>query len=98
MDRRTLLTSIAGAAAVTACSARDDSGAGRTGRPTLVVDSEGHGKWRVRSWQWRGGAWQPRIAWMKQTGAGIEWSGQIGAADKARAMAIRASLRQYPDG
>ncbi|MGL3820829.1 hypothetical protein [Sphingopyxis sp. R3-92] len=86
MDRRTLMTSIAGAAAV-ACSARDEVEAKRTGRPTLAVESEGPGRWRIRSWQWEENAWRPAIARAQQTAAGIEFSGPIAAADRAKVVA-----------
>ena len=70
MDRRALLTAIAGAAAAGACTRRDDDGAGtdRAGRPTLAIDSEGPGRWRIRSWQWRANAWRPRIARARRAG------------------------------
>ncbi len=87
MDRRRLLTSMAGAAAASACTAKDDTGAGKTGRPTLAIESEGSGRWRIRSWQWRGNAWRPLIARARQTGAGIEISGPIDAADRAKVVA-----------
>lgn len=87
MDRRTLLTSIAGAAAGSACTAKDDTGAERTGRPTLAIDPDGPGRWRVRSWQWRENAWRPLIARAKQTDAGIEINGTIDAADRAEVFA-----------
>lgn len=86
MDRRTLLTSIAGAAAVGACTA-EDAETTESGRPTLAIESEGPGRWRVRSWQWRGGVWRPRIAHATRTGTGIEWQGPIDAADRAAALA-----------
>lgn len=86
MDRRTLLTSIAGAATVGACTAKED-GAERSGRPTLTIDSEGPGRWRIRSWQWQRGAWRPQIARARRTGAGIAWSGPIDAADRAEVLA-----------
>lgn len=87
MDRRKLLTSMAFAAAGSACTARDDSADERTGRPTLAVEAEGSGGWRIRSWQWRENAWRPLIARARQTGAGIEISGPIDAADRAEALA-----------
>lgn len=86
MDRRTLLTSIAGAATAGARAA-EKAGSERSGRPTLAIDSEGPGRWRIRSWQWRGDAWRPQIARAKQTPAGIEWSGAIGTADRAAVLA-----------
>lgn len=86
IDRRTLLVSIAGAAAAGACTA-EDAESGKSGRPTLAIDSEGPGRWRVRSWQWQGGAWRPQIARARRTGAGIEWSGPIDAADRAEVLA-----------
>lgn len=89
MDRRTLLTSIAGAATASACTRRDDddAGAGRTGRPTLAIESEGPGRWRIRSWQWRAGAWRPRIAQARTADGKIEISGAIDAADRAEVIA-----------
>ena len=87
MDRRTLLASIGAAAAGSACSAKDDSGAQRTGRPTLAIESDGPGRWRIRSWQWRENAWRPSIVRAKQTDAGIDISGTIDAADRAEVIA-----------
>ena len=89
MDRRALLTSIAGAAAASACTRRDDdnTGAGRAGRPTLAIDSEGPGRWRIRSWQWRANAWRPLIARARRTGGKIEIDGAIDAADRAEVIA-----------
>jgi hypothetical protein len=86
MDRRTLLTSMAAAAAGSACTAKD-AGSDKTGRPTLAIDSEGPGRWRIRSWEWRENAWHPRIARATRTGAGIEVSGPIDAADRAKVLA-----------
>ena len=88
MDRRALLTSIAGAVAVGACARRDDDDAGtdRAGRPTLAIDSEGPGRWRIRSWQWRANAWRPRIARARRTGGTIEIDGTIDAADRAEVI------------
>ncbi|MBE1527223.1 hypothetical protein GGC65_001679 [Sphingopyxis sp. OAS728] len=87
MDRRTLLASIGAAAAGSACSAKDDSGAEKAGRPTLAIDSDRAGHWRIRSWQWRDNAWRPLIARAKQTEAGIVISGTISAADRAEVAA-----------
>lgn len=87
MDRRTLMTSIAGAAAASACSAEDEAEAKRTGRPTLAVESEGPGRWRIRSWQWEENAWRPAIARARRTAAGIEFSGSIAADDRAKVVA-----------
>lgn len=87
MDRRTLMASIAVAAAGSACTAKDDDGAEKTGRPTLAIDSDGPGRWRIRSWQWRDDAWRPSIARAKRTDAGIEISGKIDAADRAEVVA-----------
>lgn len=86
MDRRTLLTSIAAAAAGSACTAKE-AGAEKTGRPTLAIEADGPGRWRIRSWQWRANAWRPLIARAKRTGAGIEVSGPIDAADRATVVA-----------
>src|SRR3546814_13055063 len=60
MDRRLLLTSIAAAAAASACTRRNDdqATADRTGRPTLAIESEGPGRWRLRRWPWRANAWR----------------------------------------
>lgn len=85
MDRRTLLTSVACAAAAGACTAEDGESA-KSGRPTLVIESEGPGRWRIRSWQWQRGAWRPQIAHARRTGAGIEWRGPIDAADRAEIL------------
>ncbi|MGQ2934300.1 hypothetical protein [Sphingopyxis sp.] len=88
MDRRTLLTSIAAAAAGSACAPEDAaSGTGKSGRPTLAIDSDGPGRWRIRSWAWRENAWRPRIARAERTAAGIEVSGPIDAADRAKVVA-----------
>jgi hypothetical protein len=89
MDRRALLTAIVGAAAAGACTRRDDDGAGtdRAGRPTLAIDSEGPGRWRIRSWQWRANAWRPRIARARRAGGKIEIDGAIDAADRAEVIA-----------
>ena len=89
MDRRALLPAIAGAAADGACTRRDDDGAGtdRAGRPTLAIDSEGPGRWRIRSWQWRANAWRPLIARARRAGGKIEIDGAIDAADRAEVIA-----------
>jgi hypothetical protein len=88
MDRRTLLTSMAAAAAGSACTAKDaGSGSEKAGRPTLAIDSDGPGRWRIRSWESRENAWHPRIARATRTGAGIEVSGPIDAADRANVLA-----------
>lgn len=87
MDRRTLMASIAGAAAGSACTAKNDSGAEKTGRPTLAIDSEGPGRWRIRSWQWRENAWRPLIARAKRADAGIQIRGNIDATDRAEVIA-----------
>ena len=89
MERRILLTSMAAAAAASACTRRDDDGAAadRTGRPTLAIESEGPGRWRIRSWQWRANAWRPRIAQARLAGGKIEISGPIDAADRAEVIA-----------
>lgn len=87
MDRRALLASIGAAAAGSGCSAKDDSGPERTGRPTLAIDSVGLGRWRIRSWQWREDAWRPLIASAKRTDVGIAISGTIDAADRAEVVA-----------
>ena len=88
MDRRILLTSMA-AAAASACTRRDDDGAAadRTGRPTLAIESEGPGRWRIRSWQWRANAWRPQIARARLTNGKIQISGAIDAADRAAVIA-----------
>jgi len=85
MDRRTLLTSIAGAAAAGACRAKD-ARSETTGRPTLAIDAKGPGRWRIRSWHWQENAWHPRIAWASRTGTGIEVSGPIDADDRAKVI------------
>lgn len=89
MDRRTLLTSIAGAATASACTRRDsdDAGVDRSGRPTLAIESEGPGRWRIRSWQWRTNAWRPLIARARLAGGKITISGAIDAADRAEVVA-----------
>jgi len=88
MDRRTLLTSIVAAAAGSACTAKDDgSGSEKAGRPTLAIDSDGPGRWRIRSWAWRENAWHPRIARATRTAAGIEVRGPIDAGDRAKVVA-----------
>lgn len=86
MNRRTLLASMAGTAAVGGCSARE-AGAEHAGRPTLAIASEGAGRWRIRSWQWQAGAWRPVIARAKRVGAKIRFSGRIAAADRAEVVA-----------
>ena len=79
---------MAAAAAGSACTAKDTgTGSGKTGRPTLAIDSDGPGRWRIRSWEWRKNAWHPRIARATRTGAGIEVSGPIDAADRAKVLA-----------
>jgi len=87
MDRRALLASIGAAAAGSACTAKDDSGTEQSGRPTLAIDSDGPGRWRIRSWQWHENAWRPLIARATRTGAGIEISGAIDSADRAQVVA-----------
>lgn len=86
MDRRTLLASIAGVAAGSACTAKG-AGSENAGRPTLAIDSDGPGRWRIRSWEWRANAWHPLIARATRTGAGIEVRGPIDAADRATVIA-----------
>jgi hypothetical protein len=86
MDRRTLLTSMATAAVGSACTAKD-AGSETAGRPTLAIDSDGPGRWRIRSWEWRENAWHPRIARATRTGEGIEVRGPIDSADRARVIA-----------
>ncbi|MGH6694604.1 hypothetical protein [Sphingopyxis sp.] len=80
------MASIAGVAACSACTERDAT-AEKSGRPTLAIDSEGPGHWRIRSWQWRANAWHPLIARATRTDAGIEVSGPIDAADRAKVIA-----------
>jgi len=87
MDRRWFLTSIAGVAAGGAGLARDAIGEA-PGRPPLAIESDGSGRWRVRSWEWRGGAWRPAIARAVSTASGIELRGRIGAADRAEVAAL----------
>ena len=88
MDRRTLLTSMAAAAAGSACTAKDDgAGSEKAGRPTLAIEPDGPGRWRIRSWAWRENAWHPRIARATRTGAGIEVSGPIDADDRSKILA-----------
>ena len=87
MDRRTLLASIGAAAAGSACTVKEDSGPEKAGRPTLAIDSDGAGHWRIRSWQWRENAWRPLIARAKRTEVGIVISGTISAADRAKVVA-----------
>ena len=86
MDRRTLLASIAGVAAGSACTAKDAESES-AGRPTLAIDSDGPGRWRIRSWQWRENAWHPLIARATRTDAGIEVRGPIDTADRAKVLA-----------
>lgn len=86
MDRRTLLTSMAGTAAIACCTAKD-AGSKAAGRPTLAIDAEGPGRWRIRSWQWRANAWHPLIASAIRTDAGISVNGPIDAADRATVIA-----------
>ncbi|HJS11494.1 hypothetical protein [Sphingopyxis sp.] len=79
---------MAAAAAGSACTAKDDrSGSEKAGRPTLAIDFDGPGRWRIRSWAWRENAWHPRIARATRTGAGIEVRGPINAADRAKIVA-----------
>ncbi len=85
MDRRTLLTSIAGAAAAGGTAATDSISADGGGRPTLALDGTAKDQWRVRSWQWTGGAWQPRIAHARRTATGFDWSGSIDPIDRVEA-------------
>lgn len=86
MDRRTLLTSIAGTAATAACTAKG-AGFRIAGRPTLAIEAEGPGRWRIRSWHWQENAWHSRIAWATRTGTAIEVSGPIDADDRAKVVA-----------
>ena len=89
MDRRTLLTSIAGAATASACTRRDDADAGdnHAGRPAPPNRSPASGRWRIRSWQWRANAWRPQIARARLTNGKIQISGAIDAADRAAVIA-----------
>jgi len=87
MDRRWFMTSIAGVAAGSAWLARDEDGEAQ-GRPPLAVEPDGPGRWRVRSWEWRNGAWRPAIAHATSTAAGIQLRGRIGAADRAEVAAL----------
>jgi len=86
MDRRGLIVSIAGLAAGSACTARDPAGEA-AGKPPLAIDAAGDGRWRVRSWQWRGDAWRPAIAHAVAGAAGVSVSGSISAADRAEVLA-----------
>ena len=86
MDRRGLLTSIAGLAGAGACSAQNPAGED-IGRPPLAIDADGAGRWRIRSWAWRGDAWRPSIAHAVRGAAGIEVRGRIDAADRAEVVA-----------
>jgi len=86
VDRRGLIVSIAGLAAGSACTARG-AGGDAPGRPSLVVEVEGPGRWRIRSWQWRGDAWRPAIARAVLGAGGIAVSGKIDAASRAEALA-----------
>jgi len=85
VDRRELIVSIAGLAAGSACTARSPEGDAAL-RPSLVVEAEGPGRWRIRSWQWRGDAWRPAIARAVAGAGGIAVSGKIDAASRAEVL------------
>jgi hypothetical protein len=51
-----------------------------------VVEADGPGRWRIRSWQWRGDAWRPAIARAVAGGSGIEIRGKIDAASRAEVL------------
>lgn len=85
MDRRGLLTSIAGLAGAGACAAQNPASED-TGRPPLAIEADGAGRWRIRSWERRGDAWRPVIAHAVRSVAGIEIRGRIQAADRGEVM------------
>ena len=53
----------------------------------MTIESDGPGRWRIRSWQWRDNAWRPSIARAERTDAGADISGTIDAADRAEVIA-----------
>ena len=62
------------------------AGGRRCAASDLVVEAEGPGRWRIRSWQWRGDAWRPAIARAVVGAGGIAVSGKIDAASRAEVM------------
>ncbi|MDK2759804.1 MAG: hypothetical protein KYX64_00425 [Sphingopyxis sp.] len=84
-----MMTAMAGTAAASVCTAKAEAGAGteRSGRPTLAIDADGPGRWRVRSWEWRANAWHPVAGVATRTDGGIDVSGPIDATDRAMVVA-----------
>lgn len=79
MDRRAFVGSAFGSVALgfpaVAAGHEDD-------RPSFTITPDAPHRWRVRSWEWRDGAWRPRIAQMIRTGSEFRVHGSVAAADR----------------
>lgn len=51
-------------------------------RPPTDIQPNGERNWRIRSWAWANGAWQPLIAYAVAGDAGFRIEGPIAAADR----------------
>ncbi|MBC9031004.1 hypothetical protein IAG41_01230 [Sphingomonas sp. JC676] len=82
MDRRAFVGNALGSVALglspTAAAAADAGG----DRPSFAVTPDGLDRWRVRSWDWRDGAWRPRIARLIRTDSRFRLEGRVAAADR----------------
>jgi len=93
MNRRAAISGLATALAMAPLTGISGSGAGVSSpvRPDAAADPDGPGRWRIRSWEWRAGAWRPVIAHATVTPLGIVLNGRI-AADRAEIDALLAGL------
>lgn len=82
MDRRSLFASMMGFAGIGPALCAPKGGGDPRGRPSLAVDPEGPQQWRIRSWEWRRGAWRPAIGHAVASASGIELRGRIAPADR----------------
>jgi hypothetical protein len=83
MDRRAFvgnaLGSVTLALSPTAAAAADNPGGDR---PSFVIMPDGLDRWRVRSWEWRDGAWRPSIANLIRIDSRFRLDGHIAVADR----------------
>lgn len=91
MDRRSLIAWLAGMAGAGPAFCMPKDRCVVRGRPSLAIEPKGPRRWRVRSWEWRKGAWRPLIGYAVVTATGIELSGPIAAADQAEVHAYLAN-------